>query len=416
LRLALLWLIGCNLRVSVLALPPVLPLIHRDLQLSESGVAAIAGVPLLLFGLGALPGGLLIARVGAQRAILVGLPLVGVCAALRGVGPSVTVLFAATAGLGTAIAITQPAIPTLAQHWFPQRVPRATSTWANGLLMGTVLSASLSLPLILPLVGQSWQWTLVIWAIPAPLAALLLGLEVRNSHGSVQSRRASRWLPDWRDHRLWQVGLLQAAGTLCYFGASTFIPDYLQATGRSGLTAVALAGLSLGQIPGSLLVGVARWSRIDRTSTALGLGAAVFLALCGLLIAPTFVFVAAATLLGAACGATLVIALALPPLLAKPSDVPRMASGALCIGYSLVWLTLLAAGTAWDFLHAPAVAFLPAAIGSALILAVGPRLLGDAQTRPRTHSPKTDSALAHYRHQASIESAHRGRGARGASL
>ncbi|HEY1295714.1 MAG TPA: hypothetical protein VGJ60_21770, partial [Chloroflexota bacterium] len=91
-------------------------------------------------------------------------------------------------------------------------------------------------------------------------------------------------------------------------------------------------------------------------------------------------------------------------------------SGALCIGYSLVWLTLLAAGTAWDFLHAPAVAFLPAAIGSALILAVGPRLLGDSPAHARAQTPKTDLATAPYRHQASIESGHRGRGARVESL
>jgi hypothetical protein len=41
------------------------PLIHRDLGLSEAGIAALAGLPLLPFGSGAVPGALLIARVGA---------------------------------------------------------------------------------------------------------------------------------------------------------------------------------------------------------------------------------------------------------------------------------------------------------------------------------------------------------------
>src|SRR5580765_5805996 len=83
-----LWLAGLNLRLSVLALPPVLPQIHRQLGLSEAGVAALTATPLLLFGLGALPGALLIKHVGARRALIAGLVLIGVFAALRGVGPS----------------------------------------------------------------------------------------------------------------------------------------------------------------------------------------------------------------------------------------------------------------------------------------------------------------------------------------
>jgi CP family cyanate transporter-like MFS transporter len=47
-RLALLWLAGLGLRVTMLALPPVLPLIHRDLGSSESGVAILSNLPVLM--------------------------------------------------------------------------------------------------------------------------------------------------------------------------------------------------------------------------------------------------------------------------------------------------------------------------------------------------------------------------------
>ena len=110
-RLSLLWLIGLNLRVSLLALPPILPLIHRDLGLSQAASPRFVGLPLLLFAIGAVPGALLAARVGTRRALIIGLLLIGVCAALRGVGPSAAVLFAATLGLGVAIAIIQPVLP-----------------------------------------------------------------------------------------------------------------------------------------------------------------------------------------------------------------------------------------------------------------------------------------------------------------
>jgi MFS transporter, CP family, cyanate transporter len=372
-KLMLLWLVGLNLRLSVLALPPVLPMIRRDLNLSEASVAALAGLPLLLFGVGALGGALLISRIGARRALITGLVVIGVSSAARGVGPSMIVLFGATVGMGAAIAVAQPALPALVRQWFPHGVARATGVWSNGLLFGTIVSASLTLPIVLPLVGDSWSWSLLIWALPALVAAALL-VPVR-AESAPLSRGRRAWLPDWRSPRLWQLGLVQSAGTLGFFGASTFIPDYLHATGRADLVAAALAGLSLGQLPGSVLIAVLPWRRVAQRGTAVLVGGGMVWALLALLVAPGPLFVFAAAVLGACSGAGLVIALALPPLTTSADDVPRVAAGALGIGYSVVWLVLLVAGAAWDSLHVPAAAFLPAALGATFLLLLAPRLL-----------------------------------------
>jgi cyanate permease len=55
----------------------------------------------LMFGLAAVPGSLLIARIGPRRALIGGLCLVGFSSALRGLGPSVPMLFAMTLSAGT---------------------------------------------------------------------------------------------------------------------------------------------------------------------------------------------------------------------------------------------------------------------------------------------------------------------------
>src|SRR5437588_10225083 len=91
---ALLWLAGAGLRVTVLAVPPVLPLIHADLQLSETQVGILTGLPALLFALAAVPGSLVIARLGAVAALAIGLTLDGIGAALRGAAPSAAWLYA----------------------------------------------------------------------------------------------------------------------------------------------------------------------------------------------------------------------------------------------------------------------------------------------------------------------------------
>src|SRR4030088_1396535 len=141
-RLVLLWLAGADVRLTLLAVPPVLPLIHVDLQLDEKGVAALSGLPVLLFGVAAVPGSLLIARIGPRRALLCGLWLIGVSSALRGSGPSIPVLFGMTLLMGVGIAISQPAFPALVRHWFDKshEITRATGFWGNGLLVGELLS------------------------------------------------------------------------------------------------------------------------------------------------------------------------------------------------------------------------------------------------------------------------------------
>src|SRR5499427_3897228 len=73
--LLLLWLAGVCLRVTVLAIPPVIPLLHRDLNLSETDVGWLSSLPPMLFALVAIPGAALIARLGMVPALFVGLLL-----------------------------------------------------------------------------------------------------------------------------------------------------------------------------------------------------------------------------------------------------------------------------------------------------------------------------------------------------
>src|SRR5438270_13009621 len=106
-RFGVLWLAGSDMRLRLLAVPPVLPLIHADLQLDEKGIAALSGLPVLLLGLAAVPGSLLIARIGPRRALISGLWVIGVSSALRGIGPSLRMLFGMTLVMGAGIRLSQ---------------------------------------------------------------------------------------------------------------------------------------------------------------------------------------------------------------------------------------------------------------------------------------------------------------------
>src|SRR5207237_6206530 len=151
------------LRVTLLAVPPVIPLIHQDLRLSETAIGALTSLPVLLLAFAAVPGSLLVARTGLRRTVLLGLVIVAVFGAARGTAASAAVLFGSTLLMGVGIAVLQPVIPALVKAWFPSRVGIATALYANGLLIGEILGASLTLPLV----GPSWGRGPAVWSVAA---------------------------------------------------------------------------------------------------------------------------------------------------------------------------------------------------------------------------------------------------------
>ena len=68
--LLLLWLGGIALRLTILAVPPVIPLIHADLDLSKTQIGILTGLPMVLFAGAAIAGSLMIARLGTVTAAI----------------------------------------------------------------------------------------------------------------------------------------------------------------------------------------------------------------------------------------------------------------------------------------------------------------------------------------------------------
>jgi MFS transporter, CP family, cyanate transporter len=67
-------------------------LIQDDLQLTGTGVGVLSGLPIIVFGLGALPASLLVARICAVRTLVLGLLVAGIASGLRGALLSIVVL------------------------------------------------------------------------------------------------------------------------------------------------------------------------------------------------------------------------------------------------------------------------------------------------------------------------------------
>ncbi|MDQ3027190.1 MAG: MFS transporter, partial [Pseudomonadota bacterium] len=169
----LLWLCGICLRITVLAIPPVIPQIHQSFTLSQAAVGALTSLPVLLFSFAAIPGSLLVARFGAFHVLIAGIVLTGVAGALRGMG-DVALLFAMTFAMGVGIAIMQPALPAVVRDWTPRKIALGTATYSNGLLVGEAISASATIPWVLPMVDGNWRLSLPVWSIPVLVIAVIV--------------------------------------------------------------------------------------------------------------------------------------------------------------------------------------------------------------------------------------------------
>src|SRR5699024_6989762 len=245
--LLLLWLIGAGLRTTVLAVPPLIPQLHESLQLSHTDIGMLAGLPPLLFACAAIPGSILIARFGIMRMLVCGLLLTAITAALRGLSPNTLTLFATTFAMGASIAIMQPAVPPIVRKWQPHRMGFATAIYANGMQFGETLSASLTLPIVMPLTDGSWRLSLAFWSLPVLLAGVLVLLRARNDPRPATTATTAvrqRWWPDWKDPLTWQLGLLVGAASCLFFGTHAFLPDLLSRSGRTDLISGSLAALT----------------------------------------------------------------------------------------------------------------------------------------------------------------------------
>ncbi len=372
---ALLWLAGNGMRLTILAVPPLIPLIHNDLHMSETEVGILSGLPVVLFAFAAVPGSLLIARFGALATVITGLLATALGSALRGAAPNVALLYAATVVTGFGVAVMQPAMPPLVRAWLPDRIGFGTAVYTNGLLIGEILPVSLMLPAVLPLVGGSWRLGFVAWAIPCvAVAAIILALAPRDMVTPGRPRPPRRWWPDWRSALMWRLGLMLGGVNSTYFSTNAFLPDYLTQTGHGDLISPALIALNIGQLPASFLL-LAFAGRFERNfGSYLTCGALAFAGVLAVTVGNGLVIVAGATLIGFAAAGGLILILALPALLNAPEDVPRMAAGIFTISYSCAVIVPIISGLAWDLTAIPPVAFVPIGCGALLMVVLAPTL------------------------------------------
>ncbi len=228
------------------------------------------------------------------------------------------------------------------------------------------------LPLVIPLVA-TWQRGFVAWSVPVVAIALLVLVLApgRVSNGAAKPR----WWPDWNSPLIWRLGIMLGTCNAMYFCANGFLPPYLASFGQSEWIGPSLTALNVGQLPASFLL-LAFASRLElRAWPYVACGLLCILAVAGMVFAPGAWVVGFAALLGFSNAAVLILALALPPLLASPQDLPRVTAAMFTVSYSCAVIVPVLSGLCWDLTGLPAMAFAPLAACGMILIVLAPAVL-----------------------------------------
>jgi CP family cyanate transporter-like MFS transporter len=377
--LCLLWLAGMTMRITILAVPPVIPLIHNDLEMTQAQVGLLVSLPVLVFAIAAVPGSLLIARFGTLRTLIVGMVVTALAGAGRGGAASVWQLYALTLVMGFGVAIMQPAAPALVREWLPRRVALGIATSTNGMLAAVMLATALTYPLMLPLVGGSWRLDLVAWAAPALATAVIFLLLSPRGEAAADTHDTPRWWPDWKSPLIWLLGLTFGSNNAAYYGTNAFLPDLLAGQSRADLIGPALGWLNGGQFAASFVLLLLVKSLQQRALPYLIFGPMTLVAFAGMILMTGAWVVFWAAVMGFASSITFALILALPPVLSAPADVPRTAAGMFTISYGCAVIIPTISGALWDVTGAPWMAFVPLGICAVTLTVLGCVLSGTAK-------------------------------------
>jgi MFS transporter, CP family, cyanate transporter len=198
-----LFLIALNLRPAISSVPPVLETIRQDLGLGRAFLGLLTTIPVLCMSALALVAPMISRRIGAERAVLWSIVLIGLAVAGRLAARQAGVLFLTTFVSGVGIAVAQSLLPAVVKRWFPDQAALVTGLYTVGITGGLALAALATVP-IERTIGGFWPGALAVWSLLAVVAAVFW-LPIASQARSAPRREGAHeqaHLP-WRSGQAW---------------------------------------------------------------------------------------------------------------------------------------------------------------------------------------------------------------------
>ncbi|UOY01757.1 MFS transporter [Blastococcus sp. PRF04-17] len=168
---AMVALIGLNLRAAMGSVPPLLPDIAEDLRLSATSQGMLTSVVIIFMGLSAPLGQRLGARLGPERATVVTLLVLAAGCTLRLVAVTEPIFLVSSALAGIGMGGSSALLPSLIAEHVPRIRGLTMGVYSTGLALGVAVAAWVAVPTERALSG--WRPALALWGGITALTALL---------------------------------------------------------------------------------------------------------------------------------------------------------------------------------------------------------------------------------------------------
>ncbi len=343
----LLWLAGVYLRIPVLVAPPLAPFISNELALTQALTGALTTLPILMLAIGSMPGSLAIARIGPRNTLALAMVIMVIGSAGRGLMPDTLTLMIASAVMGIGVSMMQPSLPALLPRWLdPHHLALGSAIYMNGMLMGEFIGAGITLPVLMPLLDNSWRATLVAWSLPALLVAAALFLPKRDRAKPV---RKVAWLPDWHNPLTLRIGLLLGLSGSLFFGLNAYMGNLLQHQGQFDKLPDALFWYNLAQVFASLIMLKMARYWVGRRGVIATLASISLLGAIGAVMLTGWWSIVSATLMSLVAGMLLILLVAIPPLVVSAAETGRLSAGTFLVGYTVAFCVPMLGGVVADW-------------------------------------------------------------------
>lgn len=228
--------IALNLRAGVASVPPVLPQLARELPLSGFQASLLVALPTICFGVFAFAATPLRARLGDERAILVGLVAVVAGLGLRALFPA-GLLFLGTIAAACGIGLLNVLLTSLIRRRAVENVGRLLAINVICLNLGSSISSAVAVPVALA--SGSLGVSLGVWALFG-LVALVAWLPQVGRQARTETGPPGGALGAFRVARhplAWALALFMGLQSLSYFAAASWTPTLLQSRGMGAVEA-----------------------------------------------------------------------------------------------------------------------------------------------------------------------------------
>ncbi|MEX2375659.1 MAG: MFS transporter [Dehalococcoidia bacterium] len=225
---AIVFVLQLSMGLSFIAVAPLFPLITADYNISSATVSLLVAATALVVAVGMIPAGILSAKLGWQRAMLLGGGLMSLVL-LTPVAPNFIALLGLRIGFAVGASIMMATTPAVLMRWFPpNELPIANGVNLVGQSLGVTTSVFLAAYLA---EGMGWRSALMLFGIVPFAGTVAWALLVRDREQAAGATPPARLSiaelgAAARERTTLILGMGVAGGIGAFLGLSSWLPTY----------------------------------------------------------------------------------------------------------------------------------------------------------------------------------------------